>query len=81
MAMLPQPDMAAITNSSRVLLDEIPKLANIPALQGANAILEAINALGERVDAIGGRVDALTTRVVAAYVQRGPRPASTNSIL
>jgi hypothetical protein len=60
---LPQPNMAVITGSARTLLEEIPKIANIPAVQGAQAILDAINDL---------RND-LTRRLVAAFVQRAWR--------
>jgi hypothetical protein len=44
-----QPNMQVIANSARNLLEEIPKLANIPAIQGANAILDAIEALSARL--------------------------------
>jgi hypothetical protein len=57
-AHLPQPSMQVITDSACTLLEEIPKLANIPTIQGANAILDAVT--------------ALTNCLVASSVQYAP---------
>jgi hypothetical protein len=63
MVALPQPNMQVITNSAHTLLEEIPKIANIPAIQGTNAILDAIHVLGQRIDGINGLLNGIDVRL------------------
>lgn len=64
---LPQPDFNAITQSVQVLATEMANMANLPAVQGGNAVLDAIQTLSNNMDnrltAIDRHLNDLDTRI------------------
>ncbi|KAK7394088.1 hypothetical protein QQX98_013126 [Neonectria punicea] len=62
-AQRPQPSFPAMADHLQGLSVQMGLCANLPAVDGGSAILQAVNTLTTKVDILAAKVDTLTTKV------------------